>query len=272
MADAQPHVLVDVVDGVATVTLNRPERRHAMSPEMVVRLARAWRDLNDDAAVSAVVLTAAPGPVFCAGADLARLIPLFTGARVAEDEWDRELLADRRAMDVALLRGVDFYKPVVAAVTGKALAGGTEILLGTDLRVASTDATFALTEVRRGIVPGGGSLVRLARQIPYAAAMEILLVGEPISAVHALSIGLVNRVVPPDDVLPTAVDLARRIALGAPFALRKAKEAVVTTSGVPLPAAYKIENACAREVMATDDAREGPRAFVEKREPVWAGR
>jgi enoyl-CoA hydratase len=246
-----PHLLVEVADAVATLTLNRPERRNALSPEMIVRLASSWRQLRDDPAVSVVVLTGAPGGTFCAGADLGSLIPLLAGHRPAADEWDEKLLADRRLMDQALLRNVDFYKPVVAAVNGHAIAGGTEILLGTDLRIAASGATFGLTEVRRGIVAGGG---------------------EPISAEDALRHGLVNRLVAPADVVPTAMDLARRIALGAPLALAAAKEAVVTTSGLPLADAYRIENRVAGRVFATADAREGPLAYMEKRAPVWSGR
>lgn len=267
----EPHLLVEKADGVATLTMNRPEKRNALSPEMVVRLAQAWMDVRDDPSVAVALLTGAPGTAFCSGADLGLLIPLFTRARKPADEWDEQLLADRTLMDAALLRGFELYKPVVVAINGHALAGGTEILLGTDLRIASSAATFGLTEVRRGIIPAGGSLVRLARQIPYTAAMEIILGGEPVTAEAAYRYGLVNRVVAPDDVLPVSRDTALRVAKGAPVALRKAKEAVVRTSGLPLADAYKIESACAAEVMRTEDALEGPHSFLEKREPVWKG-
>ncbi len=268
---AEPHLLVDRSDGVATLTMNRPDKRNALSPEMVVRLAHAWTEVRDDPGVAVALLTGAAGTTFCSGADLGLLIPLFTRARKPADEWDEQLLADRTLMNTALLRGFDLYKPVVVAINGHALAGGTEILLGTDLRIASSEATFGLTEVRRGIIPAGGSLVRLARQIPYTAAMEIILGGEPVTAEAAYRYGLVNRVVSPAEVLPVARELALRVAKGAPVALRKAKEAVVRTSGVPLDEAYVIESACAAEVMRTDDAREGPLSFLEKREPVWEG-
>lgn len=269
---SEPHLLYEKREGIATLTLNRPEKRNALSPEMIVRLAEAWADVRDDPSVSVALLTGAGEGTFCAGADLGLLIPLFTKARAPEDDWDRALLADRRSMDAALLRGFELYKPVVVGVNGHALAGGTEILLGTDFRIASSEATFGTTEVRRGIIPAGGSLVRLARQIPYTAAMEIILGGEPISAEAALRYGLVSRVVPPGEVLAVATDTARRVAKGAPIALRKAKEAVVRTSGLPLDEAYRIENLCAREVLVTEDAREGPRAFLERREPRWQGR
>ncbi|MDG2113767.1 MAG: enoyl-CoA hydratase-related protein [Actinomycetota bacterium] len=269
---SEPHLLYDVADGIATITLNRPERHNALSPELVVRLAKAWADVRDDPAVSVALLCGAGDKSFCAGADLGRLIPLFTGAREPDDDWDEQLLANRAQLDHAILRGFDLYKPVVVAVGGNALAGGTEVLLGTDFRIASERATFGLTEVRRGIIPGAGSLVRLARQIPYTAAMKIILGGETVDAAFAERWGLVTEVVPHEQVLKRATEVARSVALGAPVALARAKEAVVTTSGVPLADAYRIENAMTRTVLATEDAREGPLAFMEKRDPVWKGR
>jgi len=268
---SEPHVLYDVADRVATITLNRPERHNALTPEMLIRLGRAWQAVREDPQVAVVLVRGAGTDTFCAGADLGRLIPLMTGARGAEDEWDEQYLADPDTLSKALLRGYDVYKPIVVAITGPALAGGTELLMGTDFRIASERAIFGTTEVRRGIIPAGGTLARLARQIPYTAAMEIILGGEPVTAEAAYRYGLVNRVVAPDDVLPVSRDTALRVAKGAPVALRKAKEAVVRTSGLPLADAYKIESACAAEVMRTEDAREGPLSFLEKREPVWKG-
>jgi enoyl-CoA hydratase len=272
MSTDEPHLLYEKSDGIATLTLNRPERRNAISPEMVVRLADAWTDVRDDPEIRVAYLTGTGDKAFCSGADLGRLIPLFTGAREADDEWDERLLADRGQMSVALLRGFELYKPVVVAIKGHALAGGTEILLGTDFRIASEDATFGLTEVRRGLIPAGGSLARLARQIPYTAAMRIILGGEPISASDAYRYGLVTELVPAGEVGDRAMAVATEVARGGPIALAKAKEAVVRSSGVPLDEAYRIENECAREVMATEDAREGPLAFMEKREPRFRGR
>lgn len=267
-----PHLVYEVTNGVATIRLNRPQRHNALSPEMVVRLAEAWTSVREDSAVRVALLEGAGDRSFCAGADLARLIPLFTRARKPDDEWDERLLADRSMMNTALLRGFELYKPVVVAIHGHALAGGTEILLGTDFRIASNAATFGLTEVRRGIIPAGGSLARLARQIPYTAAMRIILGGEPVSAEDAYRYGLVTELVEPDQVRARAREVAQQVARGGPIALAKAKEAVVRSSGLPLDEAYRIENECARVVMATEDAREGPRAFMEKREPRFIGR
>ncbi|MFN0026567.1 MAG: enoyl-CoA hydratase/isomerase family protein [Acidimicrobiales bacterium] len=268
----EPHLLYEVSGGIATITLNRPHKRNAMTPEMLIRLGRAWADVRDDPAVSVALLQGAGEDSFCSGADLGRLIPLMTGARPAEDEWDHAFLADPDALSKALMRGFDVFKPIVVAITGAALAGGTELLMGTDFRIASERATFGTTEVRRGIIPAGGTLVRLARQIPYTAAMQIILGGEPVDAAFALRWGLVTRVVPHHDTVAVATETAQWVAEAAPMALAKAKEVVVRTSGLPLMDAYPIESDAMAQVMATEDAREGPLAFMEKRQPRWQGR
>lgn len=268
----EAHVLFEVADGVATITLNRPERRNAMTPEMIMRLGQAWNDVRDDPSVAVALLKGAGEDNFCSGADLGRLIPLMTGAREADDEWDARFLADPTALSRALMRGFDVYKPIVVAIAGPALAGGTELLMGTDFRIASERATFGTTEVRRGLIPAGGTLVRLARQIPHTAAMQIILGGEPVSAEFALRCGLVTEVVAHGDTVAVATETAHRVAQAAPIALAKAKEVVVRSSGLPLEDAYRIETQAMGEVMATEDAREGPLAFMEKREPQWKGR
>jgi enoyl-CoA hydratase len=194
-------VLFEPREHVALITLNRPEARNALSPEVVVRLAGAWERVRDDESIRAAVVTGAGDRSFCAGADLARLIPLITGARQPEDDWDHALMKDPALSDRALLRDFDPVKPVIAAVNGFAIAGGMEMLQGTDLRVASENARFGLQEVKWGLFPMSGSTVRLPRQIPYAAAMEILLTGDLIDARRAYELGLVNRVVPQAEVL-----------------------------------------------------------------------
>jgi enoyl-CoA hydratase len=272
VAMEEPHVLYAVADGVATITLNRPEKRNAMTPEMIVRLGQAWNDVREDPAVAVALLIGAGADNFCSGADLGRLIPLLTGAREADDEWDEQFLADPSSLSKALMRGFDVFKPVVVGIAGPALAGGTELLMGTDFRIASERATFGTTEVRRGIIPAGGTLVRLARQIPHTAAMQIILGGEPVSAEFALRCGLVTEVVDHEDTIAVATETAHRVAQGAPLALAKAKEVVVRSSGLPFKDAFRIETDAMTEVMATEDAREGPLAFMEKREPQWKGR
>jgi enoyl-CoA hydratase/carnithine racemase len=269
---SMPDLLYEKRDAVAVITLNRPEKRNAFSPEMLVRLADAWVDFRDDDALRVAVLTGAGDDAFCAGGDLGRLMPLFTGARVPEDDWDHRLMSDvARIMSTALLRPFELYKPIVAAINGFALAGGSEILQSTDIRVASSQSTFGLSEAQRGLVPGGGSMVRLPRQIPHCKAMEILLTGDWISAREAYRIGLVNEVVAPEEVLPRAFEFAQRLAKNAPIALRTIKEAVLRTSGLPLEDAYRIEFELSAVVTGSKDAREGPKAFMEKREPVFTG-
>lgn len=259
-------------DGIGYITLNRPEKHNSLSPEMVVRLARLWPEISEDREIRVVLLTGTGDRAFCAGGDLGSLIPIMMRSRPPADEWEEQLAADRKQLSAALLRDSTFYKPIVAAVNGMAVAGGTEFLLSTDIRIASEHATFALTEVRRGLIAGGGSLARLARQVPWSAALELCLVGEPIDAPHALRIGLVNRVVPADRVVAESERIARLICLGAPVALMKTKEAIVRSNGRPLDEAFEIESECTKENARTRDAREGPLAFVEKRDPVFEGR
>ena len=266
-----PDLIYEKRDGVAYLTFNRPESRNAISPQMMVQLGEAWRDYRDDDDLRVAILTGAGDTAFCVGGDLARLMPLFTGARQPEDEWDERLLQNPQLTQTALLRPFELYKPIIAAVNGYALAGGCEILQATDLRIAARNASFGLAEVKRGLVPGGGSMVRLARQIPYCKAMEILLLGDRISAEEAYRIGLINEIVEPDELLPRAQEIARKLARNGPLALRKIKEAVWRTSGLPLEEAHAIENECSAVVMRSKDAREGPRAFMERRDPVFTG-
>jgi enoyl-CoA hydratase len=267
-----PDLIYEKKNGIAYLTMNRPERRNAFSPQMMVQLADAWRDFRDDDDARVAILTGAGDDAFCAGGDLELLIPLITGARAPQDEWDERLVADLREILVAILRPFELYKPIVAAVNGFAVAGGCEILQATDIRVASKRASFGLAEVQRGLVPGGGSMVRLPRQIPYCKAMEILLLGDRISAEEAHRIGLVNELVEPEEVLPRAEEIARRLSKNGPLAIRKIKEVVLRTNGVPILDAFEIENECSAAVMSSKDAREGPRAFREKRDPVFTGR
>lgn len=264
-------LLVEKRGRILTVTFNRPAKKNAITPEMVVGLADAWVRLRDDDELRVAILTGT-GDAFCAGADLGRLIPLMTRARAAEDEFDRRVIDDPSTFQVAFLRRFELWKPIVAAVNGFALAGGTEILQGTDVRFASETATFALTEASRGLLPGGGSTARLPRQVPYVEAMRILLVAEHFDAVEAKRIGFVNDVVPAARLMEFAFGTAEKIAANGPLAVRKIKESVVRGSGLSLEEAYGVEEECLAVVMRSEDAKEGPRAFVEKRNPNFTGR
>jgi enoyl-CoA hydratase len=269
---AEPALLYEKRDGIAYLTINRPDKRNAFSPEVLCRMADAWKDYAADDSARVAIITGAGALAFSAGADLGRLIPLSSGARKPEDEWDHRLLAHPELGQQATLRGVAMYKPVIAAINGFCLAGGCELIQATDIRIASEKATFALTEVKWSLMPFGGSMVRLPRQIPYCKAMEIMLVGETFDAQEAHRIGLVNYVLPADQVMTKAEELARKIAENGPLAVRKIKETVLSALGIPLDEGFKLENAAAREILATDDAKEGPRAFMEKRKPRYAGK
>jgi len=268
----EPHLLYEKRGEVALLTMNRPAKRNALSPEMLVRLANAWRDVRDDVSVRVAVLTGAGNQAFCSGADLGRLIPLLTRQREPDDEWDERLLADRAAFGDGLLRGFELTKPIIAAIGGDALAGGTELVLATDLRVAAHGCTLGLTEVARGLIPGGGGVSRLPRQVPYCKAMEILLLGDRVPAEEAWRIGLVNEVVARDDVLPRALAMAGRIAENGPLAVQAVKDAVRRSDGLTLLDALRIEGEVGVRVFASQDAVEGPRAFMEGRKAVFTGR
>ncbi len=257
---------------VALVVLDRPAARNALTPEMLCRFADAVVEFAADDALRVMVLTAEGTQAFCAGGDLGRTIPLLTGERAAEDEWDRRVLQDPVVMPASSLRDFPLHKPVVAAINGACLAAGFEIMLGTDIRIAAEHASFCLPEVKRAVVPFAGSMVRLPRQIPHALAMELMLTGEPISASRALAIGLVNHVVPAAEVLPKAMALAERIAANGPLAVQRLKQTVTAASGLPLDEGYRLEDETRRIVLGSADAREGPRAFMEKRAPRYVGR
>jgi enoyl-CoA hydratase len=267
-----PALLFEVRNQIAYLTFNRPEVHNAINPEIIVRLCDAWERINADDDIRSVIITGAGDKAFSAGADLGKLIPLFTKARAPEDEWDRKLLENRRLGDHAILRNYDVFKPIIAAVNGFCIAGGFELMQATDLRVAAEHATFGLQEVKWAIIPASGSLVRLPRQMPYCKAMEILLTGNRIDAHEAYRLGLVNYVVPASQVMAKAEELANTIAANGPLAVRAIKEGVLRSIGRPLEEGFKIENEVAKLVMKSQDAREGPRAFIEKRKPIYKGK
>lgn len=270
---SEPAFLYEKRESIAYLTFNRPQVRNAVNPETVCRLADAWQDYASDDSLRVAIITGAGDRAFTAGADLGTFIPLLTGARQPQDEWDQRVLQDRQMLDsVAMLRQFPLYKPVIAAINGVCVGLGAELIQAIDLRIAAEHAIFAVTEVVRGFMPGGGSTVRLARQIPLCKAMEIVLVGEHMSAQEAYRIGLINAVVPADQVMPKAEELARKIAANGPVAVRKTKETVLRSLSVSFEEGFAIERENAAITMATEDAKEGPRAFMEKRPPRYTGR
>jgi enoyl-CoA hydratase len=261
-----PHLILERDGHVAIVTLNRPEARNAFGAQMLVRMADAWEEIDKDPAVRVAILTGAGGH-FCAGSDLKAM----AGGWV-DDEWSARFKKDPDIHWKGLLRHYKVKKPLIAAVEGTAVAGGTEILQGTDIRIAGTSAKFGVAEARWGLFPLGGSTVRLRRQIPYTLAMELLLTGKHITAEEALRIGLIGRVVPDGQALAEARKVAEAIAANGPLAVQAIKRSVMETEGLPEDEALKKELEIGWPILATEDAKEGPRAFAEKRKPEFKGK
>ncbi|HEV3399217.1 MAG TPA: enoyl-CoA hydratase-related protein [Actinomycetes bacterium] len=254
-------VMVEVAGGVATVTLNRPEALSAISTELALALAEAVEPLATDPGVRAVVLTGAGERAFCVGADLKQR------AGFDDHGWFVQREAFRRGF--AAVRRCPL--PTVAAVSGFALGGGTELALACDLIVAATDATFGLPEVRLGLVPAGGGTQLLARRVGRSAARDLVLTGRRVGATEARQLGLADRVVPRGEVLAAATALAAEIAGNAPTAVRMAKWALEVGGDLPLEAAMEVEDQAWRRAVLSDDRREGIAAWTEKREPDWPG-
>jgi len=258
----EPHALVELRGHVLIVTMNRPQARNALSGPMMAIMREAWDRVDDDPQVRVCILTGAGG-AFCAGADLKAMTRDHPGARLGE-------------LDVSviepLLKGRRLSKPLIAAVEGPAVAGGTEILQACDIRVAGESARFGVSEARWGLFPLGGSAVRLIRQIPYTVAADLLLTGRHITAAEALSIGLIGYVVPDGQALDRALEIAAAIAANGPVAVRAILRVIRETEGMPEREAFALEARVGMDVFASQDAREGPRAFAEKRRPEFRDR
>ena len=248
-------------EGIALITINRPERLNAMDAEHYKALSQAWITVRDDPAVRVAIVTGAGERSFTTGADIKSFLTAPTG-------WSEMWLTQR---DQLLNRGLEVWKPVIAAVNGYCLGGGMTLLLGTDIRIAATHATFSLAEVKRGVIPGNGGTQRVLDQLPYAIAMEMLLTGEGIDATVAERWGLINKVVAKEDLLATAYTYARRIAANAPLAVQAAKELAVRSRDMDLTTGLRMEAVINRILNATEDAKEGPAAFTAKRVPNFKG-
>jgi enoyl-CoA hydratase/carnithine racemase len=255
---------------VALVTLDRPEAANALDPAMLSELADAWQRIAQDDHIRCAVLTGAGG-VFCAGMDMKRTIPaaqrLAAGERVSDAEFE-----GLRSVSTALLAGFDLRTPLVCAVGGAARAGGFDLMLASELRFASPDATFALEEVALGLYPTGNATVLLPRQIGWVHAHELLLTAKPIDAERALAWGLVNEVVAADALLERALSAADTIAANAPLAVRATRAGVRELLGMSLGDAWVRQEELGRPLRRTEDAREAQRAFVERRPARFRGR
>ncbi|MBK7814907.1 MAG: enoyl-CoA hydratase/isomerase family protein [Rhodocyclaceae bacterium] len=256
---------------VAWITINRPEANNTLSAAAFVGLVDAWDEVRNNPAIRVAVLTAAGDRDFSCGGDLGNVVPLWTGARKPATPAEARLVAEPRLPSWALLREEPLYKPIIAAVNGRALGGGCELLEATDVRIAASHAIFGLPEAKVGMLPGGGSMVRLARQIPYAHAMKFMLTGDPIDAQTALAWGLVSEVVPGGELLARAEALAERIVANAPLAVQAIKRTALQSHTAEWADAFRIEDEESVRVVASKDAREGPRAFKEKRPPLFTG-
>jgi E-phenylitaconyl-CoA hydratase len=249
---------------IATVTINRPEALNAIDPQTNRELQEAWADFRDDPEVWIGILTGAGERAFCAGADLKELIPSLT------EQARRGALTEFNFGGIT--RGFQTWKPLIAAINGFALAGGTELALACDIRIAAESARFGQPEVRWAIIPGAGGTQRLPRAIGVSAALEIMLTGRQVDAQEALRLGLVHRVVPADQVLAEAQRTAEALLANGPLALRACKQAVLQGWDLPLADGLALELELFAKVAVTEDAEEGPRAFAEKRAPQYHAR
>src|SRR5262250_1917110 len=261
-ADAgAPHALIERRGHVLIVTMNRPEARNALTGPMMALMRQAWDTVDGDPGIRACVLTGAGG-AFCSGADLKAMTGDHPGSRLGE-------------LDVSviepLLKGRRLTKPLIAAVEGPAIAGGTEILQATDIRVAGRSARFGISEARWGLFPLGGSAVRLVRQIPYTVAADLLLTGRHITADEALAIGLIGHVVEDGRALAKALEIAEMIAANGPLAVQAILRTIRESEGMAENDAFALEAKLGMAVFGSEDAREGPRAFADKRKPAFRG-
>jgi enoyl-CoA hydratase len=258
---------------VARITIDRPEARNALDLHHFRDLANAWRRFRDDPDDWVAVITGVDGS-FMTGADLKTYIPQITELQqqIAAGDVDEIDGCKLRDGTDAVLRSLKIYKPIIAAVDGPCVAGGMEMLGGIDIRIATERATFGVMEPKRGLFAGGGTTVRLPRQLAYPAAMEFLLTAEAFPAARALELGLLNEIVDATDLQERALWWAARITVNAPMAVQATKESVLRGLAVDQREAYKIESELAGQVFSSEDAKEGPKAFAEKRDPVWKGR
>lgn len=255
-----PNLNITVEDKVCVCELNRPHAMNSIDPEMREELYDFYDRMKHDDDIHVIVFTGAGDKAFCTGADLKKTMP-------TDESYAEQLLA--RGDPGSAFKGLETDKPILCAVNGYALAGGTELLLACDIAIASENARFGLTEVRRGTIPWGGSIQRLPRSIAKTDAMLLLLTGDTIDAHEALRMGLVSKVVPHAELMPTTLGIAQRIARNAPLAVRAVKQLVTRGGDLPLVHALHIDKYMYGILKDTEDRVEGRRAFAEKRDPVW---
>ena len=245
-------------DHVAIVTIDRPEAMNSLTAEMLLGIEEAMKAFDEDPDLWVAIFTASGQKAFSSGLDLKEAAPMLTGGdQLGFADWTKRQFSD-------------VYKPIICAVNGFCIAGGMEMLLGTDLRIAAEHATFGLGEVRWGLVPLGGTHIRLPRQIPWAISMQLLLTGKNIDAQRAYEVGLINEVVAADQLMPTALEWAQKLCRNGPLAMKTAKEIAVRS--LELEKGFVLEKALGQKVLNSEDAKEGPQAFAEKRPADFKGR
>jgi E-phenylitaconyl-CoA hydratase len=254
-------LLFETKDQVAVITINRPDRRNAIRPQTSVELSAAFRHFDDDNQLRVAILTGAGDKAFCSGADLAGM---------SDDRIGRRLLP--AVPFGGITGGFETWKPIIAAINGYCLAGGLELALSCDFRIAAEHASFGFPEPKLGMVPAAGGTQRLPRAVPLAFALELLLTGERIDAKTAHEFGLISKVVPLEELLPSAENIARRILECGPLAVRAIKQATLRGLDLSLAEGLKLERELANEVLQTEDAKEGSAAFAERRPPLYKGR
>lgn len=253
---------LNVIDKIAIITINRPEAMNSIDPETNQQLDQLWDEFQNNPDLWVAILTGAGPKAFCAGADLKKMVP-FNAARTAVNA--RESMEKPHAAFGSILRNYTCFKPMIAAINGICLGGGLEIALACDIRYASSNATFGLPETKWGLIPGGGGTQRLPRTISRSYAMEMMFTGKTIDAEEALRIGLISKVLSQDELMDAAMELAQTICERAPLAVRGVKECVMRCAHMPLDEALRYEADMRDYLRGTDDSKEGPRAFAEKR-------
>ncbi|MDT5368517.1 MAG: enoyl-CoA hydratase [Mycobacterium sp.] len=260
-SDAGPDAIIELRGHTLILTLNRPEARNALSTEMLSIMVEAWDRVDSDPDVRSCILTGAGG-YFCAGMDLKAATNKPPGDSFKDGSYDPSRID-------SLLKGRRLTKPLIAAVEGPAIAGGTEILQATDIRVAGESAKFGVSEAKWSLYPMGGSAVRLPRQIPYTLAADILLTGRHLTATEAKEMGLIGYVVPDGQALTKALEIAETINKNGPLAVQAILKSIRETEGMPENEAFTIDTQLGIQVFLSDDAKEGPKAFAEKRKPEF---
>jgi len=252
---------LNVANHIATITINRPDRMNAMDADHYAGLSAAWERVRDDSDIRVAVITGAGEKSFSAGADLKSFLN-------QQPPLSELMLTQKNQL---LNRGLEVWKPIVAAVNGFCIGGGMTLLLATDLRICAEHATFSVAEVKRGVFPANGGTQRIAQQLPHSIAMEMLLLGDTFDAQTALHWGLVNKVVKKGDLMDAAYDYAQRLARNAPLAVQSAKELALRSRDVDLATGLRMEQMMLRHLQNSQDVGEGTKAFAEKRAPSFKG-